>query len=79
MLLARSALLPPRTTYDPSVQPVDAASWWLDLDMSEQAVPPREFRVPELVGLGRDFATAVYRYFRWSVTPELLRRAGAEL
>lgn len=78
VMLVRTARLPSGAGYDPSVAPAAADSWILDLDMSVEANPPRPFSARALTDLGRSFSSSIYRYFRWSVLPELLQRSGAE-
>lgn len=74
---ARWGFLPPRATIDPGVlEPIDAASWILDLDMFSADVQP--FNADELVGLTENFAKRSYAVFRWVVTPDFLRAYGGE-
>lgn len=75
-LLVRSALLPPRSTYDPSVQPTDSSSWLLDIDMSTRLDAPSPFDATLLAASGRRFGGRIYRFFRWSMTDEFMREAG---
>lgn len=74
-LVARTAILPPGGYLDPSIPATDARSWMLDLDMS--ATGQFEFDPAGLSSRGRELASHIYRFFRWSVTTELLRLFGA--
>ncbi|MGE3536375.1 MAG: TIGR04255 family protein [Candidatus Tectimicrobiota bacterium] len=76
--VARWGQLPPRGTIDPgALEPVDSASWILDLDMFSQE--PRPFDTEALVAEARRYAERIYTMFRWVVTDEFLRRYGGEL
>lgn len=74
-LRARWGFLEPRTTFDPAIEPVETASWVLDLDAShgERSFDPAAIR--DQVQL---FSDRVYRYFRWAVSDEFLTVFGAE-
>jgi uncharacterized protein (TIGR04255 family) len=74
-LLARTAILPPGGSLDPSLPAADARSWTLDLDMS--VTGQFEFEAAQLSERGLELAAHVYRFFRWSVTTDLLRSFGA--
>ncbi len=52
-------------------------SWLLDLDMYRQG--PADFDVDRVVSLADTFADRIYRFFRWAVEPELLRRCGGAI
>lgn len=73
-LRARWGLLPPRATFDPAVEPVNASSWVLDLDAShgERAFEPTAIQEQVQV-----FTDRIYRYFRWAVTDGFLDAFGA--
>jgi len=77
LLLVRTARLAANTAYDPSIPAAPVDSWLLDLDMSTEHSKPMPFDAMELAALGRIFSERIYRYFRWSVTPELMQKAGA--
>lgn len=77
-LAARWGLLPPRASVDPSaIDPIDERSWVLDLDAYHGQLQP--FDSAELVGQLHDFAESIYKFFRWAVTDEFLRRHGGEV
>lgn len=78
VLLVRSARVPPGETHDPTLEPVSTECWLLDLDMSTTPKTPLPFVAEEITNTARSFAEAIYRYFRWSVTDEFLRRAGGK-
>lgn len=52
-------------------------SWLLDLDMYAEG--PTDFDVDTVVALADTFADRIYRFFRWAVAPELLRRCGGAI
>jgi uncharacterized protein (TIGR04255 family) len=74
-LVTRWGLLPAEATVDPAViEPLDEASWILDVDMfSAEAAP---FHVERVVSDARHFAERIYTVFRWVVTDDFLRRYG---
>lgn len=76
-VLTRWGRLPPGVTTDPGViEPIDAPSWILDLDMfSTEAFP---FEVDRLLGEADEFTQRLYAFFRWAVTNEFLSRYGAK-
>ncbi len=77
-ILARWGLIPANATIDPSaIEPVDEASWVLDVDMS--FVERREFSVENLMSDAQKFAERIYTFFRWAVTEEFLRRFGGKV
>ena len=78
-LLVRTAYLPPNATVDPSVAPISDASWLLDLDMSTTPTAPGKFDSAQLSALGEEHAAHIYRFFRWAITPELIKRAGGQV
>ena len=74
-LHGRWGLIPPGQAVDPfHGPPVPAPAWILDLDMYREQT--REFVVAEVAASTKQFADQIYRFFRWAVTPELLRRFG---
>lgn len=75
-MFVRTAYLPPHATVDPSVAPIDVASWLLDLDMSTTLATPGHFDASALCELGEQHAARIYRFFRWTATPELIAAAG---
>lgn len=56
---------------------VDSPSWILDLDMYETGLGSLD--VDELTSRTATFAERIYRFFRWAVRPDLLRRYGGEV
>ncbi len=53
---------------------VDSPSWILDLDMYD--TNPGSLDIEELTSRAATFAERIYRFFRWAVRPDLLRRYG---
>ena len=77
-LRVRSVLLPCRTGIESlQLPPVEAPSWVLDMDMFRQG--SLSFNGADLASLGERFAVRIYRFFRWAVTDELLKRCGGVL
>jgi uncharacterized protein (TIGR04255 family) len=76
-LQVRWGILPPRMVIDTSVPPVDTPSWTLDLDSS--FTQKHEFDSNKVVAVTKDLADQAYRYFRWSITPDFLRRFGGSV
>jgi uncharacterized protein (TIGR04255 family) len=69
---ARWGSLPPGATIDAeAIEPINEASWILDLDAWHPG--PRPFRTDELMHVTELFARRVYSTFRWIVTDEFLR------
>jgi len=76
-VLARWGRLPPNVTVDPAaIEPSDAASWILDLDMFSAA--PTPFAVERVITDARGYMERLYTFFRWAVTDEFLRHFGAK-
>lgn len=75
-LRARWGRLPPGTSLDPSVSPVDTPSWVCDLDA---AVENLDFDRSALMARAATFGDVIYRYYRWAVTPEYIRAHGGEV
>jgi uncharacterized protein (TIGR04255 family) len=73
-LRARWGFLPPRSTFDPAVDPIESRSWVLDLDASHGERPFDAVAIQDYVQLLSD---RIYRYFRWAVTDEFLTAFGA--
>lgn len=80
LVTARWGLVPGHSTVDPAaVDPVEDASWLLDLDMYQSYKPaPRTLDVVAIVEQARAFAERIYGIFRWAVTDEFLRRYGGK-
>jgi len=74
-LLARWGKLPAGATVDPNaIEPIDEASWVLDIDMFSNEEHP--FVPEEIVNTARRFTERLYTVFRWAVTDDFLRRYG---
>lgn len=73
-LQVRMGMLPPNVTADPGIEPATEESWLLDMDMFE--AQPRAFVVETLLERADAFSKQAYRFFRWVVTDEMLRRSG---
>ena len=75
--LVRWGQLPPHVTVDPAaIEPSDAPSWILDLDMfSAKSVP---FSVEGVITDARRYMERLYTFFRWAVTPEFLKHFGGK-
>jgi uncharacterized protein (TIGR04255 family) len=76
-LHGRWGLLPPQTTFDPSVEPADARSWVLDLDA--YTTQQDAFDPAALTARAEALCERVYRFFRWAVTDEFLTVHGGQL
>ncbi len=76
-LLGRWGHLPPNTTHDPLIEPVDGPSWVLDLDAYTAVTAP--FDAALCADEAEQYASIVYGFFRWAVSDEFLRAHGAEL
>jgi uncharacterized protein (TIGR04255 family) len=78
LIQARWGRLPENATYDPdALEPVDTASWVLDLDMFSSG--PQKFASNELLATATQFAERTYSIFREMVTDEFLKFYGGEL
>ena len=73
-LRTRWGVLPPRTTFDPAIDPWDDPSWVLDIDAWHDERPFDPTAIRQQV---RDFSDRIYRYFRWVVTEDFLTTFGA--
>ncbi len=67
----------PEGTAIPGVDPVDGPSWFLDVDAYVDKQQP--FAVPTVMETSLYAADHAYRFFRWTVTQEFLRRFGGQL
>lgn len=74
-LLARTGVMPPGATFDPTLPEAEGRSWTLDLDVSISGQNP--FDAADLLERGHDLAARAYRFFRWAVTDDFLRFFGA--
>lgn len=78
VLRVRSAVLPPNHLIDVgTIAPVDRRSWVLDLDMFGMYEPPRAFTSDGVAAASLKYAETIYRFFRWAVTDEFMKRMGA--
>jgi uncharacterized protein (TIGR04255 family) len=75
-LHCRWGLLPGKATFDPGVEAAEEPSWVLDLDayVTEQAFDPATLRATT-----EELSQRIYRFFRWTVSPEFLRLHGGEV
>jgi uncharacterized protein (TIGR04255 family) len=73
-LVARWGMLQAGQVVDPSIEPVDKASWTLDIDAFRQADAAfdREAIEEEV----RRVSERAYRFFRWVVTDDFMTRFG---
>jgi uncharacterized protein (TIGR04255 family) len=76
-LHARWGYVPAGATVDPGIEASDQPSFLLDLDVFRAGEAP--FSVEAITDATRNFGLQAYRFFRWAVTEDALRRAGAEL
>jgi uncharacterized protein (TIGR04255 family) len=75
---ARWGKLPENATYDPdALEPVNKASWVLDLDMFTPG--PQKLASEELLTTATKFAERIYSVFREMVTDEFLKFYGGKL
>lgn len=75
-LRARWGFLPPKSTFDPAIDPVETRSWVLDLDAWHEDLPFEPIEIQKQV---QTFSDRIYRYFRWAVTDEFLVTFGGQL
>jgi uncharacterized protein (TIGR04255 family) len=73
---ARWGMLPPGTTVDPVIAPMDAPSWLLDIDVFDEHHEP--FDAAALTARALSHSRHQYRFFRWAVEPAFLLRFGAD-
>lgn len=71
---ARWGILPPKTTFDPAIEPWQEPSWVLDIDAwhGECSFDPNTIRQQV-----QQLSDRIYRYFRWMVTDDFLATFGA--
>ncbi len=78
LILARWGSLPENTTYDlNTMEPINLASWILDLDM--YTTESQKFISDELLSTATGFAERIYSVFREMVTDEFLTFFGGQL
>jgi uncharacterized protein (TIGR04255 family) len=76
-LRMRWGRLPPKAVLDPAaIEPIEAPSWILDLDMFSTEARP--FSSEAIVADARMYAERLYAMFRWAVTDKFLRRYGGK-
>lgn len=74
-MTARWGLVPADATTDPTaIEVLQEPSWVLDLDMF--GADHVAFETEPLLASARGYADKIYRFFRWAMTDELLRRKG---
>lgn len=74
-LHARWGMLPPKFTMDRvTIEPIDDPCWMLDLDAYVDR--EQELDVDALARQARNLSERIYRFFRWVVTDEFLRKFG---
>jgi uncharacterized protein (TIGR04255 family) len=74
---ARWGRVPENSVLLPGIAPISEISWLLDIDVFSEGMKP--FAVDGVVTSSRTQADHAYRFFRWAVTEEFLRRFGGEL
>lgn len=78
LMILRYGQLPPGQTVDrAAIEPVDHASWLLDLDVFTQKSKP--FDPAAVIEEVRSFAERSYAVFRWAVTDDFLRLFGGAI
>lgn len=75
-LKIRTAFLPPRATIDPNIPPMEEGTWLLDLDGFTPE--PFDFDPVKASQRAANIAERIYRFFRWSMSDEAIRRFGGE-
>lgn len=69
---ARWGRLPPGGAFLPGVEPVNEASWMLDVDVFIEGPPPREFNAAEATEMARHASAHAYRFFMWAMRSEFI-------
>lgn len=76
-LMARWGRLPAGATVDPAaVEPIDEASWLLDVDMF--CTEPGPFSTKLVLSEYRAYSERIYTFFRWAVSDEFLKLCGGQ-
>ena len=75
-LTARWGILPPSAGVDPAIEPVDAPTWVMDIDVFDERREP--FHADVLAQRALEHSRRQYRFFRWAVEPAFLLRFGAD-
>ncbi len=75
---ARWGKLPPNGGFVPGLDPVGDVSWVLDTDVfiESKELP---FDIEGIAVASEDAASRAYRFFRWAMTDDFLRRRGGQL
>lgn len=73
---ARFGLLPAGLLVEPTLRPAEGPSWILDVDVFDERKRP--FEAESLAAEALDYSRRQYRFFRWAIQPEFLRRFGAD-
>jgi len=71
---AKWGFLPPNSTHDPNMPPIDLKCWVLDLDAFRDTRTP--FEVAELIAQVRELSSMAYDFFRWAVKDPFIERFG---
>jgi len=72
----RWGILPPQGLFDPTLAPLDHASWFLDIDCATAASVTME--ADALAAEADTLSKRAYGMFRWLVTEDFLRSFGAK-
>lgn len=75
-LLVRSASLAPRATVDPTLEPVDAASWILDLDAFHEGAMNEALTRAEVEQRAGTLANVAYQHFDGLISERFVERFG---
>jgi uncharacterized protein (TIGR04255 family) len=73
---ARWGVLPPAAAVDPAIEPIDAPTWVMDIDVFDERREP--FDPSALAQRALEHSRRQYRFFRWAVEPAFLLRFGAD-
>jgi len=76
-LRGRWGHLPSNASHDASIDPIEAPSWVLDLDVFTGATTP--FDASQCAAEAERYASIVYGFFRWAVSDEFLEAHGVNL
>jgi uncharacterized protein (TIGR04255 family) len=76
-LSGRWGHIPPATSHDASIDPVEVQSWVLDLDAFTSQTT--SFSAEDCAREAERYASIVYGFFRWAVSDEFLALHGAIL
>lgn len=73
---ARFGLIPAGLVFEPMLRTAEGRSWILDVDVFDEHKRP--FEAETLAAVALDYSRLQYRFFRWAIQPEFLRRFGAD-